>query len=88
MTAHTTTTPAYVRTAAGVVKVAAGECVPCDALPSEVERLLNAGVIVEAAPEAPSPAADASNDPSAGETVADPKPKRPRRPKAEATQEP
>ncbi|NHA02031.1 hypothetical protein G5V59_26950 [Nocardioides sp. W3-2-3] len=43
----TTTTLTFVRTKTGVVKVAAGERVPTDALPSAIERLLSLGAIVE-----------------------------------------
>lgn len=51
MKGYTATTLAYVRTSAGVVKVAAGGHVPVDALPDEVTRLAGAGSIVEAAGE-------------------------------------
>lgn len=43
----TAVVPAFVRTAAGVVQVEAGEGVPDDVLPAEVERLAAAGVISE-----------------------------------------
>lgn len=43
----TAVVPAFVRTAAGVVQVEAGEGVPDDVLPAEVERLVAAGVISE-----------------------------------------
>jgi hypothetical protein len=49
MSGHTTTTLAFVRTAAGVVKVPAGGPIPQDVLPSEVLRLTVAGVLVDAA---------------------------------------
>lgn len=41
----TVTIAAYVRTTAGVVRVVAGGRVPSDALPSDVDRLVAAGVI-------------------------------------------
>lgn len=76
MTGYTATIPAYVRTAAGIVKVGAGERIPGDALPSDLDRLTSAGVLIadpEPAPTEPEPDADA------GATVTGEKPKRTRK---------
>lgn len=48
MAGRTATTLAYVRTGSGVVTLVAGEDVPEDVLPSEVDRLLRHGSIVPA----------------------------------------
>ncbi|GAB3867370.1 hypothetical protein GCM10028801_41200 [Nocardioides maradonensis] len=45
MTSYTATVPAFVRATAGTVMVNAGEDVPNDVLPSEVDRLVDAGVL-------------------------------------------
>lgn len=43
---YASTTPVYVHTPAGVVKVEAGERVPQDALPSAIDRLVRFGAVV------------------------------------------
>ena len=47
MAEHDATTLTFVRTPAGVVKVPAGQRVPCDALPGELNRLTRAGAVRE-----------------------------------------
>lgn len=67
MAEHDATTLTFVRTPAGVVKVPAGQRVPCDALPGELNRLTRAGAVREVeADEAPPPPAP---DPAAGDLV-------------------
>jgi hypothetical protein len=95
MSGYTVTTLAYVRTAAGVVKVPAGEPVPHDVLPSEVLRLVIADVVVDApdAGDSTGNQAGGGDQAEAGDTSGDqtadgdepevsttPKPRRPRKP--------
>lgn len=49
MAEHDATTLTFVRTPAGVVKVPAGQRVPHDVLPGELDRLLRTGSVTEAA---------------------------------------
>lgn len=49
MAGHDATTLTFVRTPAGVVKVPAGQRVPHDVLPGELDRLLRSGSVIEAA---------------------------------------
>jgi hypothetical protein len=49
MADHDTTTLVFVRTDSGVVKVPAGQRVPHDVLPGELDRLLAAGSVTEVA---------------------------------------
>lgn len=49
MASHDTTTLVFVRTGSGVVKVPAGQRVPHDVLPGELDRLLAAGSVTEVA---------------------------------------
>lgn len=83
MAEHDATTLTFVRTPGGVVKVPAGQRVPEDVLPGELDRLVRAGAVREVeAPEsmpthAPDPAADESR-PEPEKTADEPKP-RPRR---------
>lgn len=49
MAKHDATTLTFVRTPAGVVKVLAGQRVPHDVLPGELDRLLRSGSVIEAA---------------------------------------
>lgn len=53
MSGHTATTLAYVRTSAGVVKVAPGQPLPEAVLDGEVDRLGAAGALEVTPPEKP-----------------------------------
>lgn len=66
MAEHDATTLTFVRTQAGVVKVPAGQRVPHDALPGEIDRLLAAGTVTEVA----EPAASTDEAPADDDTPA------------------
>lgn len=67
MAEHDATTLAFVRTPAGVVKVPAGQRVPHDALPGELDRLARAGAVREV--EADEPPPPPAPDPAGGDLV-------------------
>ena len=76
MASHDTTTLVFVRTDSGVVKVPAGQRVPYDVLPGELDRLLAAGSVTEVA-EPVADTADAADQ--SAETQAPAKRSRPRK---------
>ena len=75
MAEHDATTLTFVRTPGGVVKVPAGQRVPHDVLPGEVDRLLRTGSVIEAADVQ----ADTEPAPESGEPVRTAAPAKPRR---------
>lgn len=77
MAEHDATTLTFVRTPAGVVKVAARRRVPHDVLPGELHRLLRSGSVIEAADVQ----ADAGPDPEAGEHTPGDRPAPPGKPR-------
>lgn len=71
MAEHDATTLTFVRTPAGVVKVPAGQRVPHDALPGELDRLTRAGAVreVEADEPPPPPPPPPAPDPAGGDSA-------------------
>lgn len=83
MAEHDATTLTFVRTPAGVVKVPAGQPVPHDVLPGELDRLLRSGSVIEAADvqahAGPAPEDGEAMDDTAARTAPAAKPRRTRK---------
>lgn len=75
----TAETLVFARTPHGVVKVLAGERVPDDVLPGEIQRLQTAGAVTEAEAEADPRVDQGDATDSADDPVAVPQPPRTRR---------